>query len=137
MFRAVSPRAAKMLDCRGFTGADRAKCCTRYPAGRAYYLIEDDGPSVGFRACAGPGDDHLLRLDVVDGLERRRPPGDAQTDILGDGADPGEAAHVVAGIASADQRLENPSAGERRDPGAAACGLLAGIGRPADAAPAP
>ena len=120
-----------MLDRCGFTGTDRAKCCMRCPAERAYYLIEDDGPSVGLRAGAGPGDDHLLRLDVV---ERSRPPGDAQTDILGDGADPGEAAHVVAGITRADQRLENRPIGEGRDRGAVARRLLGETVRRADAA---
>jgi hypothetical protein len=97
-------------------------------------VIEDDGPGVGFRACAGAGDDHLLLFHVVDGLERRRPPRDAQADILGDGADPGEAAHVVAGTARADQRLENRPAGERRHRGAVAGRLLGKVVRRPNAA---
>ena len=80
----------------------------------AEHLVEHDRPGVGFRARSGAGDDHLLLLHVVDGLERRRAPRDAEADILGDGADPGELAHVVAGIARADQRLEDRAAGERR-----------------------
>ena len=93
------------------------------------HVIEDDGPGIGFRTRAGTGDDHLLLFHVVDGLERRRSPRDAQADVLGDGADPGEAAHVVAGIARADQRLENRPAGERRHRGAVAGRLLGKVVR--------
>ena len=42
------------------------------------------------------------------------PPRDAQADILGDGADPGELARVVARVARGDQRLDHRPAGERR-----------------------
>jgi hypothetical protein len=76
----------------------------------------------------------LLSLDVVDGLERRRSPRDAEAHILGDGTDPGEAAHVIAGIASADQRLEDRTAGECRHRRAVARRLFCEIVGRADAA---
>src|SRR5205814_7953344 len=66
----------------------------------------------------------LLSLDVVDGLERRRPPGDAKPDILRERAEPRKRAHVVTGIAGADQRLEDRSTGEGRNCRAVAWRLL-------------
>jgi hypothetical protein len=100
----------------------------------AEHVVEHERPGIGFRACSGAGDDHLLFPDVVDRLERRRPPRHADADILGGRANPRERAHVVAGSAGADQRLENRSSGEGRHRGAIAWRLLGEVVRRADAA---
>ncbi len=110
------------LHCKkGFLGAEIAGHQLEFGA---QHVVEHERPNVGVRAGAGACDDHLLFFDVVDGFERALGPCNAKSDVLGECADPGELAHVIAGIASADERFEEGSPGEGRNCRAVAWRLL-------------
>ena len=82
---------------------------------RLQHLVQDDRIGVRIGPRAGPRDDHLLLAQILHGLERRRSPGQAHAHILADRAHPGEFAHVIAGVAGADQRLDHRPACKRAD----------------------
>ena len=84
----------------------------------AEHGIEHHRKGVGLRSRAGAGDRHLLLHRILDRVERTAVPGDADADVATDRADPLEFAHVVAGIARADQRLGQRAAGKGGDGGA-------------------
>ena len=101
---------------------------------RLQHLVQDDRIGVGIRARPGPRDDHFLVAQILDGLEGRGSIGQAHAHILAHRADPGELAHVIAGVAGADQRLDHRSARECADGRAIARGGLGEKTRRADAA---
>ena len=117
----------------GFLGAEIAGHHAEF---RLEDIVEDERDRVGLRARARARHDHLLLAGVVEALEGGPLPGDAQAHIAADGADPLELAHVIAGIARADQRLGQRPAGESaHDPAILGGGIGDEIGG-ADAASA-
>ena len=101
---------------------------------RRQQIVQHHRKGVGLRSRAGACHIELDARGVGQRLYRRFPAHDAQRNILADRADPGELAHVIAGIAVTDERFENRAAGEDRHGGAIARRLLDKEGRGANTA---
>src|SRR5476651_1582385 len=72
----------------------------------SHEVIQDDRKNVGVGCRSRAGYDHFVSLHIVDGFEWARAPRHAYADVAADRADPTKLAHVVAGVAGPDQRLE-------------------------------